>query len=155
MTNLPAKITAPLPAPTPCVTRSMSQQECAEHRAKIVFEVKVALAAYFDPSESDEVKTGLLAWFCDELQDWTHEQVVWALRGWNRENPRRRPTPGDLVGMLKKARGEKLAREKIAAPVPQHEGMTPERAAEVADELAAKFPGLGLVKPRMMPEVKA
>lgn len=72
------------------------------------------MSAYFDPSESEEVKAGLLAWFCDELQDWTHEQVVWALRGWNRDNPRRRPTPGDLVGMLKRARGEKLAKQTAA-----------------------------------------
>lgn len=113
------------------------------------------LSAYFDPSEAEEVKAGLLAWFCDELQDWRREQVVAALRMWNRENPRRRPTPGDISGLLKRVRGERLAREKIAAPVPQHEGMTPERAAEVAAELAAKFPALGLVKPRMMPEVKA
>jgi hypothetical protein len=121
----------------------------------IASEVKIVLAAYFDPSESDEVKAGLLAWFCDELQDWTHEQVVWALRSWNRENPRRRPTPGDIVGLLKKARGQKLAKAKIDAPVPEHQGMTPERAAEVAAELAAKFPGLGVIAPRRMPEVKA
>lgn len=69
------------------------------------------LSAYFDPSESEEVKAGLLAWFCDELQDWKHEQVVWGLREWNRENPRRRPTPGDIVAILKRARGEKYAKQ--------------------------------------------
>lgn len=154
MANLPVAVTAPLPTSTPQIAQSLSPQELSEHRQAIAYEVRVLLSAYFDPSEAEDVKAGLLAWFCDELQDWRREQVVAALRMWNRENPRRRPTPGDISGLLKRVRGERLAREKIAAPVPQHEGMTPERAAEVAAELAAKFPALGLVKPRMMPEVK-
>jgi len=76
------------------------------------------LHAHFEPTEGDEVKAALLAWFCDELQDWTHEQVVWVIRAWNRENPRRRPTPGDLVALLMRARGEKVAREMAALPKP-------------------------------------
>lgn len=149
MPNLPAKI-APVPASTPQIAKSLSQQELSDHRTQIAYEVRVLMSAYFDPSESEDVKAGLLAWFCDELQDWSREQVVAGLRIWNRENPRRRPTPGDISGLLKRIRGERIARERIEATVPQHEGMTPERAAEVAAELAAKFPGLGLVKPRMM-----
>lgn len=112
----------------------------------------MTLAAYFDPNEGEEVKAGLLAWFCDELQEWEHRQVVWALRNWNRENPRRRPTPGDIVALLKKARGEKLARERAETKPQERPGMTPERHAEIAAEMAERFPGL--IQPRKMPEVK-
>lgn len=140
--NLPAKITAPLPAPTPQHAKLLSPQELSAHRQAIAFDVKVTLSAYFDPSEAEEVKAGLLAWFCDELQDWTHEQVVWALRSWNRENPRRRPTPGDIVALLKKARGEKIARERAASVQPDdHAGMSREDheriSAEMSDMLGA------------------
>jgi len=101
------------------------------------------LSAYFDPSESDEVKAGLLAWFCDELQDWKHEQVVWGLREWNRDNPRRRPTPGDIVAILKRARGEKYAKQvaatKVADPAPV---ITEEARARNAARVAELFPSI-------------
>ncbi len=112
------------------------------------------LSAYFDPSESDEVKAGLLAWFCDELQDWKHEQVVWGLREWNRENPRRRPTPGDIVAILKRARGEKFAKqyaEQLArinrTPEPV---ITEEARARNAARVAELFPSII----KRVPEVK-
>lgn len=50
------------------------------------------------------------------MQDWTQEQVLWALRKWNREKPRIRPTPGDIVAICKLARGRKLA-----ADIPKQE----------------------------------
>lgn len=110
------------------------------------------LSAYFDPSESDEVKAGLLAWFCDELQDWKHEQVVWGLREWNRENPRRRPTPGDIVAILKRARGEKYAKQiaatKVADPQPVITEEARLRNLEVVSQL---FPNIV----KRVPEVKA
>ena len=111
----------------------------------------MTLHAYFEPDESAEVKAGLLAWFCDELEDWEHRQVVWALRSWNRENPRRRPTPGDIVVLLNQTRGQKLAAEvrTQAAARPQSEGMTPERHAEVSAEMADKL--AAFIKP--MPQV--
>ena len=84
------------------------------------------------------MKAAQLAWWCDELQDWTREQVVYALRKWNREKPRLRPTAGDIVSMLKKLRGEKEARKMIAdraAPQePPKERISPDRAAEILAE---------------------
>lgn len=111
----------------------------------------MTLHAYYEPDESAEVKAGLLAWFCDELEDWEHRQVVWALRSWNRENPRRRPTPGDIVALLKLTRGQKLAAEvrAQAAVRTQPEGMTPQRHAEVSAEMADKLSAF--IKP--MPQV--
>lgn len=109
------------------------------------------LAALYDQKESEEVKAALLAWFCDELEDWEHRQVVFAIREWNRTNPRSRPSPGDLVAILKRKRGQSLAKRihaSMQAPEPTRQPMTAERAAEVAAELAEKFPGLGaMIKP--------
>ena len=94
------------PAPTPQIAKSLSQQALHEHRAGIASEVKVVLSAYFQPHEADEIKAAQLAWWCDELQDWQRVQVVWALREWNRQNPRLRPTPGDILRMCMDARGK-------------------------------------------------
>ena len=132
-----------IPAPTPRIAETMDAEQLKSHRARIAFEVRVMLHAHFEPSESDEIKAALLAWFCDELQDWTHEQVVWAIRSWNRDNPRRRPTPGDLVSLLKRARGEKVARDMAALPKPsepQKDRVSPEAAAAIMAEMGVRNP---------------
>ncbi len=119
-----------LPTPTPQHAKSLSPQGLEEHRHKIASEVKIVLSAYFKPSEDAAIIAGQIAWWCDELEDWTQEQIVWALRHWNRENPRLRPTPGDIVAICKKARGR-----KIAAQLPKQEP-EPERKAIDADTAA-------------------
>ncbi len=73
--------------------------------------MKAVLAAYFQPAEDETTLSVHLSWWCDELQDWTHEQAVWALRKWNRDHPRTRPTPGDIVAILKAERGRQKAAE--------------------------------------------
>lgn len=78
----------------------------------------MVLSAYFQPHESADIQTAQLAWWADELQDWTREQVVWALRKWNRDEPRRRPTPGDILRLLKSKRGEVEAAKKISQVSP-------------------------------------
>ena len=128
---------AKIATPTPQSAKSLSQQQLSEHRAKIASEVKIVLSAYFQPHESDAIKAGQLAWWCDELQDWTHEQVVYGLRHWNRENPRTRPTPGDIVKLLKALRGKKEAQRMQSvkpAPEPPKERATPEQVAAILAE---------------------
>lgn len=126
-----------IPTPTPQHARSLSPQELQEHRAKIAFEVKTVLSAYFQPHEAEEIRAAQLAWWCDELQDWTQEQVVWALRKWNRDSPRARPTPGDIVAIMMQARGRKYAAQiaKVEPqPEPPRERVSKERAAEIMRE---------------------
>ena len=91
-------------------------------------------------------KAAQLPWWCDELQDWTKEQVVYSLRKWNRDNPRLRPTPGDIVAILKEARGRKEAqRMKRPEPEPQRDEtpLTPEQQAELKATLARFAKGRG------------
>ena len=90
--------------PTPEIDKSMSPQELFDHRAAIAFEVKVVLSALFQPSESEDIKAGQLAWWCDALQAWTIEQIVFALRRYNEDEPGKRPTPGHIVALLKRIR---------------------------------------------------
>ena len=99
----------------------MSPAELIDHRAKIAFEVKTVLSAYFQPHEAEEIKAAQLAWWCDDLQAWTREQVVYGLRKWNGDNPRVRPTPGDIVRILKQTRGEKEAERMAAARKPSQQ----------------------------------
>ena len=139
MTNLiKAQASPAIPAPTPQLAKSLSQQELAEHRRSIAFEVKVILSAYFQPHEDADVKAAQLAWWCDELQDWTREQVVYALRKWNREKPRLRPTAGDIVSMLKKLRGEKEAKKMIADRAAPQEHPKERISKERADEILSQ-----------------
>jgi hypothetical protein len=129
---------------TPQVARSLSPQDLREHRAGIASEVRVVLSAYFQPHEAEEIRAAQLAWWCDELQDWTREQVVWALRQWNRLNPRARPTPGDIVVICKEARGK-----RIAAQLPKQEPQ--EERKPVDRETAAQILAQAGFTPKGMP----
>ena len=99
------------------------------------------MSAYFQPQESAAVRAAQLAWWADELEDWSHEQVVWALRKWNREEPRNRPTPGDIVALLKAERGRRWAAGLAPRPEPARKPVTAERAAEILAKagLAERF----------------
>ena len=122
-----------VPTVTPEVTKSLSPQEVEDHRAKIAFEVGIVLSVYFQPQEDAATRAGQLAWWCDELEDWAQEQVVWALRDWNRSKPRVRPTPGDILAILNMQRGHAEAKraKARAKPIPQ-----PEAPSEVsADDM--------------------
>jgi hypothetical protein len=124
-----------LPAPTPQTAKSLSPQERIDHRGKIASEVKVVLSAYFQPHEDERIKAAQLAWWCDELEDWTQEQVVWALRKWNRDNPRIRPTPGDVVAICKDARGRKMASlPKPPEAEPERQRVDKDKAAQILAE---------------------
>jgi hypothetical protein len=127
---------AAYPAPTPRHSKSLSPQELQDHRRQIASEVKTVLSAYFQPHEAEEIRAAQLAWWCDELQDWTREQVVWGLRKWNRENSRARPTPGDILGLLTAMRGKREAEKLKALPAPPDEDRTPvtkERAQQIME----------------------
>ncbi|WP_166461944.1 hypothetical protein [Paracoccus alkanivorans] len=85
-----------------------------------------------------------MADWADELEDWPAPQVKWALREWRRENPRRKPNPGDILGVLKKRRGDEYAKRRMAVqePEPRREAMTSEQHAALMAELEQKFPGI-------------
>lgn len=134
-----------LPRPTPELAQSLSPPQLEEHRTKIASEVRIVLSAYFQPHETEEIKSGQLAWWCDSLEDWKREQVVYALRKWNEQNPRLRPTPGDIVKLLKDARGkaeaERMRLSKLA-PEPQREQVGEDQKrvnAEVANGILKQF----------------
>ena len=138
---------AGLPTPTPEHSKSLSRQQLEDHRAALASEVKIVLSAYFQPHEDAAIKAGQLAWWCDELEDWTREQVVYGLRQWNAKNPRLRPTPGDITSLLRKIRGEMMAQRQKAAttpqPEPQEERVSPERAAEIMREVGVEVRKFG------------
>lgn len=124
------------PSPTPQIAKSLSPQELQDHRRQIASEVKTVLSAYFQPHEAEEIRAAQLAWWCDDLQDWTREQVVWGLRQWNRENSRARPTPGDILGLLTAMRGKREAAKLNALPKPAEEERMPvtkERAQQIME----------------------
>lgn len=125
------------PSPTPQMSMGMGPSELMTHRGAIAIEVKIVLSAYFKPSEDDDIRAGQLAWWCDELQDWTQEQVVWALRQWNRDNPDKRPTPGHILGIMTAMRGKREAARLAGLPKPTEPTRAPVTAARAAEIMAA------------------
>lgn len=127
-----------VPKPTPELTKSLSPQQLAEHRRKIAFDVRVVLSAYFQPHEDEKVKAGQLAWWCDALEDWPHESVVYALRKWNEDNPRVRPTPGDIVSMMKRLRGEREAERNRTSTAARMQQVSADRSVITEEERARR-----------------
>lgn len=138
MSNLPA-LAVKLPHPTPCATLSMSRDECADHRAKIAFEVEVILQGYWQTELAPEMKAAVLADWADELEDWHLEQVRWGLREWRRANPRRKPNAADVLAILKAERGRaemaRLAAQRSQQPTEDREPISADRANAILAEL--------------------
>ena len=126
------ELTTNIAAPTPQLTQSLSPQERIEHRGKIAFEVEVIMHSYWLATPPEQVKAAILADWCDALEDWTQEQVVWALRKWRNESPNKRPNAGHILALMKEARGK-----KVAAQLPNRqqdearERVSADRAAEI------------------------
>ena len=133
--NLPSTI-ASFPAPTPQVSASMSSQELAEHRARISFEVEVVMSGYWQTDMDPRLRAAVMVDWADELEDWSVKQVKWALREWRSNNPRRKPNPGDIVGILKEQRGRAEAAKLAALPRPEPAPSKPVSAARAAEIMA-------------------
>lgn len=145
--NLPVT-TAKLPPLTGCDVKLMLPHECDAHRKAICLEVEIVLKGYWQDKRSFEMDAAVKAWWMDELEDWTAEQVRWAMRKWCRDNPDRRPNPGHILGLLRESWGKRHAhqvRAALAPPVEQpKERISDERRrailieAGLRDPLAAK-----------------
>ena len=143
-------------APTPQHDKSLSQQGLEDHRAEIAFEVKVILSAYYQPFEVEEIKAAQLAWWCDELVEWKIEQIVFVLRKWNEDNPRIRPTPGDILAMLKDVRGRNAAkrmRDK-SQPTPEPDRDFSPEAVERRRKQSAELLRVSVEMPRPQSEAE-
>jgi len=77
-----------------------------------------------------------MADWCDALEDWTQEQIVWALRKWRNENPNKKPNAGHILAVMKEARGRKIAAQ---LPKPKakadRERISADRASEIMQEI--------------------
>ena len=140
-----------IPTPTPRLTRSISPQERTEHRQKIAFDVEVILDGYWKTMPPPQIKAGILADWCDTLEDWTQEQVLWALRKWRNENPDKRPNPGHILAICKKQRGMKLAREMRDTPPQEPKDAELKLTAEDKARIAAEL-GLPVITPKRITE---
>ena len=81
----------------------------------------------------------------DSLEDWSLEQIVYALRKWRDENPSKRPNPGHIKGLLLSLRGHAEAKRMVAQPEPKPNvnRISDERRAEIMAEV---FPALAAIK---------
>jgi hypothetical protein len=127
---------AGLPTVTPQHAQSLSPQKLQEHRAAIAFDVEVILDGYWDSRPPDHIKAGILADWSDALQDWTGEQVLWALRKWRNDNPSKKPNPGHILAICKAKRGARVAaemRQEETAPEPKTKVTKEQAEAILAD----------------------
>lgn len=74
-----------------------------------------------------------MADWADALEDWTQEQILYALRKWRNSNPSRKPNPGHILSILKELRGRAEAKRN---PTPQPQEETRDKvSAEVARDI--------------------
>ncbi|MEO0569892.1 MAG: hypothetical protein AAF066_19345 [Pseudomonadota bacterium] len=95
-----------LPTPTPLLTRSLSPQECEDHRKRIAIEVEIVLDGYWKDRPSPQMRAAIFADWMDTLEDWHTDQIRHCLRRWRELNPNKKPNPGHILGMLKGERGK-------------------------------------------------
>lgn len=107
---------AELPAPTPNLTQSLSQQELDDHRAKIGIEVEVVLDGYWHNRPDQAVKALILADWMDELEDWTLDQIRFGLRKWRDLNASKKPNPAHISLLLKHERGLAYVAQREGKP---------------------------------------
>lgn len=130
----------------------MSPEDRDRHRSRIGFEVEVVLHSYWRADKDPLIRTAELAWWSDELEDWSIDQVQWALRRWCRDNPDRRPNPGHIVALLIQRRGqacaERMAAERLAkrAEEPAREPIDEETCKLRIAQLQATVRELGNAK---------
>jgi len=119
----------------------MSPEQLAAHRKAIAFDVEVILDGYWDKRPPEDVKAGILADWSDTLEDWSGEQVLFALRKWRDENENKKPNPSHILSILKELRGKAEVERARLAPVEPRAEREPLNAAQKAkaDELTAQF----------------
>lgn len=91
---------------------------------------------YWDKQPPDHVKAGIMADWADALEDWTQEQILYALRKWRDDFPNKKPNPGHIKALLKRLRGQKEA-QRNPAPKVETEGrqrITADDAARIMAE---------------------
>ena len=78
--------------------------------------MEVILDGYWDKRPPDHIKAMILADWCDRLQDWTQEQILFALRSWQDSNPNKRCNPGHIKFLLEGMRGAAELRRNPPRP---------------------------------------
>lgn len=125
----------------------MPPQELEAHRTAISVLVDVTLDGYWRDEMGEAKRALILADWADELENWPVDSIKAALRQWRRENPSKKPNPGHILQILKKAWGERhvaQVREVVSAlrpPKPLNVPDLEDRKA-ICDDLAVQFPGL-------------
>lgn len=149
MTNSakPPRVVAQLPPTTPLQNVSRSPQEIAAHRAQTSALVEVFLDGYWQSDMSQAKRNLALTDWCDELEDWPVDSIKTAFRQWRRDNPNKKPNPGHILEILKRAWWEYNAEQTQAAAQrlqPQEPRSIPTLAERQAlgAELAAMYPRL-------------
>ncbi|MGB1215960.1 MAG: hypothetical protein ACPG4X_21515 [Pikeienuella sp.] len=133
--NPPAAIT-PVSTPTPQHAQSLSQDQLDAHRQQIAFDVEVILDGYWDKRPPEHVKAGIMADWADSLEDWTPEQILFALRKWRGENPSKKPNPGHITAILKDMRGRAEVNRRPPPQIePPKERVTGDAAKRIMDEI--------------------
>jgi len=103
------------------------------------------MQGYWQSMPPAEIKTAMLADWADSLEDWSHKQVLWALRKWRNDNPNKKPNPGHILKLLKDARGKAEAeRMRLSKPAsePQRAVVTDEereRRKRIVDEVMSGY----------------
>lgn len=128
-----------------------SLQERAEHREWIGGRVLTLLSHYWRDSDSDELTAAIGADWADVLEGMTQDAIRKACIQYQRDEPRRKPTPGEIY---QRARAYMPAPKVVAEnePEPSKEKITAKKAREIWEEAGVRVDAsgrvnLGIAKP--------
>lgn len=122
---------------------SLTPQEATRFRAWVGVRAEATLGDYWERFPSDLVKAEIIKDWIAILSPYSPAEILTACRTWKSENPRQRPGPGDIAGLIVAARGH-WARSQ---PKPRSEPVRVVTAEEmehrrkVAAEILGQFAG--------------
>jgi hypothetical protein len=120
---------------------SLTQPEAIRFRAWVGVRAEATLGDYWERFPADVVKAEIIKDWIAILSPYSPAEILTACRDWKIDNPRQRPGPGDIAGLINEAR-ERWIR---AQPKPQQEpprvvtAEEMEHRRKVAAEVLRKF----------------
>jgi hypothetical protein len=95
---------------------SLTPPEATRFRAWVGVRAEATLGDYWERFPADVVKAEIIKDWIAILSPYSPAEIVTACRDWKADNPRQRPGPGDIGGLIGEARGRWLAAQRKPEP---------------------------------------
>lgn len=138
-------------------------ENVSQHVEWVAGRVQVLLSHYFQPDSPSEILDAAIDDWVDMISQFSEADINRACSTYLRDQPRRRPTPGDIRARCMTYREEAMRKYRRSLPPPPEEPTKPRVTKEEADRITSELgftPDLGNILKRFplarsVEEVKA